>query len=320
MQEIPPRRTYIFAGVFFVLAQFVTLALSGCSPPTGGESASAPPPELAFVAPTATAAPRSILPIPVGSLASVESTLRLGVDHPDLSTIDPARADTPSEVIAADLLFDGLTTTVAGTSIVLGQMADSWGTRGDDRLWEFVLSQRTWSDGSPVRARDIKASIERAVAAAPNAPFARSISAIAGWQDFVDGRSDQISGIRAVNLATVHVSLDRPVDLPRLLADPHLGVVGPFGLRDHSSRWTVVRQESDRLLLQHDHPEQVEFAHVELISINDSLQLGAALSAGTLDIAAIAGGQEPDLSWRPDFEWIATRADGSFDIESVTLN
>lgn len=319
----------------------VLLALTGCaaagSDELGSDDLGAAPEELPFVDPVesdeaepgelvdtepSATPPRSILPVPVEPLAGMapETTLRIGLDHPNLLSVDPALAETPSEVIMADVLTDGLTRTVAGTSVVVGEIAESWGTRGDDRLWEFVLGQRTWSDGAPIKAEQVKASIERAIAAAPDAPFAESVAALTGWQDFVDGRSDEIVGIRAVNLATIHFSLDADADLPRLLADAHFGLVGSFGVQHRASHWEIVRPAADRLLLQHAEPKSVEFPHLELIAIASTEQMNDALSAGTLDIATLSSDQSPTLSWRPDLTWITTRGDGSFDVESVTRN
>ncbi len=192
-------------------ALLLALLAAACSDGGGGSSeASKVPASLAF-GPTTTVAPESVLRIAVA-----------GVD-----SLDPVRADPTnrSAMMALDLLFDGLTSTDPGSGVVEPALARSWSVTNDGRQWTFELDASTFGDGTAVGARDVVWSIERVLATTEPSLVPEPLSGIEGFDAFVAGQSDGLSGVRARDGAVV-VRLRAPDGgLPAALASPLLGAV-----------------------------------------------------------------------------------------------
>jgi ABC-type transport system substrate-binding protein len=87
-------------------------------------------------------------------------------------------------------------------------LADTWFLRSDGRTWEFTLrSDAVFSDGSPVRARDVKFSFERLMNPELRSPYAALFSVIEGADAFMEGRAREVTGIAAVDDVTVRFTL-----------------------------------------------------------------------------------------------------------------
>jgi oligopeptide transport system substrate-binding protein len=90
-------------------------------------------------------------------------------------------------------------------------VAQSWKESNDGLSWTFHLRDAAWSDGTPITAQNVIASWRRAltpVLAAPNAAFA---DAIAGAQDFRQGKCGWNEvGISAPDDRTLIVRLAEP--------------------------------------------------------------------------------------------------------------
>lgn len=142
--------------------------------------------------------------------APIDGVLRVGfVGEP---SVDPATLNptVPGDVVAADLLFDGLTR-VDDEGDVAPELAASWAT-SDGVTWRFELADRRLPDGSRVTADHVARSLQRAIDAG-----AKSLAA---------ARLAVISEVRAEGPSTVVVVVGGPYyELPALLADPSYGVV-----------------------------------------------------------------------------------------------
>jgi ABC-type transport system substrate-binding protein len=149
-----------------------------------------------------------------GSAApTVGGTLRIGIEKP--SSLDPA-AVTPgsqSDLLMADLLFDGLTRVDPGATVALPALASSWTPSADLQTWRFTLrSDAHFSNGRTITATDVKYSLDRVKALGEV-----SLAAL---------RLDVVAGVAAVDDHTVEVDLTAPVAvLPELLSSPEFGVV-----------------------------------------------------------------------------------------------
>ena len=168
---------------------------------------------------------------PVDSTTSVDpanpsETLRIGVVGVD--SLDPAHANpaSASSMLVADLLFDGLTGYDATKGTVVGALASSWGVSADGLTWKFELdTDARFSDGSPITAGDVKASLERVAVLGDSTLSGIRFAAVVGDDAFVKKTAQDISGIVAAG-QTVEVHLRAPYSpLPELLADPTFGVV-----------------------------------------------------------------------------------------------
>lgn len=155
-----------------------------------------------------------------------ESVLRLGVT--DLGSLDPVEVvpTVHGQMMAAGLLYDSLTRVDPETGEIVGGLASDWEASRSLQGWTFDLTGATFSDDSPVTAADVKTSLERVAAPGPASLAGVRLEVIEGYQEFVDGETDEITGIMAVDDATVTVQAARPyAPMAELLATPLFGVV-----------------------------------------------------------------------------------------------
>ncbi len=152
--------------------------------------------------------------------------LRVGIEAP--RSFDPATASpvSPSELLAADLLFDGLTG-VDAEGQPRPAIAASWEPSADLRTWRFVLRpDARFADGSEIVAEDVKYSIERVVRQGAASLVAVRLETVSGYDDFVKGDTPNLPGLQVVDDRTFDVILDNPqAALPQLLANPAFGIV-----------------------------------------------------------------------------------------------
>jgi len=153
--------------------------------------------------------------------------LRVGLERP--KSFDPALASpgSESELVVADLLFDGLTTAPAGETAVAGALAARWAPSADMRAWTFTLrSDARFSNGRAVGALDVKYTLERVAKQGAGSLSALRLELITGWSDLVAGKAADLPGIKAIDGVTVEIDLDAPfAALPELLASPVYGIV-----------------------------------------------------------------------------------------------
>jgi ABC-type oligopeptide transport system substrate-binding subunit len=153
--------------------------------------------------------------------------LRLGLER--IKSFDPAQVvpTSQSQLIAADLLFDGLTTVPSGAATAQPALAADWKASDDQRTWRFTLrDDARFSNGRAISADDVKYSLERVAKQYESTVPAIRLEGIVGYQDFVSGTTPTIAGIKAVDARTVQIDLALPFAmLPELLASPSYGVV-----------------------------------------------------------------------------------------------
>ncbi len=184
------------------------------------------------------AVPGSALPQGLGfAVDTGDEALRIAV--PSLPVLDPTAADPMSAVdlTALDLLADGLTAWDPATSAVVPALALSWEMAADGRTWIFALDPAaTFSDGGPVRAVDVVASLERVRTLGP--------------ASIVAGGLASVVAVTAVDDHTVEVALGAPLgDLPELLTHPILGVLPADAAPGvGSGPYTLVQTTIDRLV------------------------------------------------------------------------
>ncbi len=160
------------------------------------------------------------------SEAPTDSVLRLGVT--DLDSLDPVDIvpTVHGQMMAAGLLYGSLTEVDPETGDIVGGVASSWSSSPRLKEWTFDLTDATFSDGSPVTAADAKASLERVAAPGPASLAGVRLEVVEGYGDFVDGDADEITGIEAVDDATLMITTPQSFGpMAELLATPLFGVV-----------------------------------------------------------------------------------------------
>jgi ABC-type transport system substrate-binding protein len=165
-----------------------------------------------------------------GSVSSntpvVGGTLRIGVDRP--KTLDPSQISrsSQSELLLADLLFDGLTSTPDGGLTAEPAIAASWTASTDLKSWQFTLRDARFSNGRAITAADVKYSIERVAKLGATSLAALRIDIISGFTPFSTGAAAELTGVRVVDDRNVAFDLDSPLAvLPELLSAPEYGIV-----------------------------------------------------------------------------------------------
>jgi ABC-type transport system substrate-binding protein len=144
---------------------------------------------------------------------SIGGTLRIGIEAP--TSLDPA-AVTPgsqSDLLMADLLFDGLARLDPGATEASPALATSWVPSADERTWRFTLrADAHFSNGRALTATDVKYSLDRVRAIGET-----SLAAL---------RLDVVAAVAVVDDRTVEIDLTTPLAvLPELLSAPEYGIV-----------------------------------------------------------------------------------------------
>lgn len=123
-----------------------------------------------------------------------------------------------------DLLFAGLTALQLDGS-VRPDIAESWKVSDDNKVFTFALNKDAkFSDGSPITADDVAFSINALMD--PNGttdPLYRSpFRIISGAQDFADGKTTSLAGVKVIDPNTIEFTLDVPT--------PHFpAILAPYG-------------------------------------------------------------------------------------------
>jgi ABC-type transport system substrate-binding protein len=157
----------------------------------------------------------------------VGGTLRVGIERP--KTLDPSLVSpgSQSELLVADLLFDGLTRLDNKAVTTSPAIAISWASSADQKSWEFVLrADARFSNGRAITATDVKYSLERVAKLGETSLAALRIDQISGFTPFATGAAPELAGVRIIDEHIVAIDLDTPVAiLPELLSAPEFGIV-----------------------------------------------------------------------------------------------
>jgi len=130
----------------------------------------------------------------------------------DISTLDPAIGYDWQNWSIIKSLFSGLMDYEPGTSnLVTNLAAEEPEISADGKTYTFKLRTGVkFHNGREMTADDVKYSIERTVNPKTKSPGAGFFSMIAGFDDVASGKSETLSGIEAVDAATVKFTLSRP--------------------------------------------------------------------------------------------------------------
>ncbi len=169
--------------------------------------------------PSTTSAPRG--PLDGGSV-------RLGLPGP--LVLDPVAANpgAPADLMVADLLHDGLTSLGPDGEVEPG-LARSWSADDSFSTWTFELDDAaTFTDGTPVTAEAVVASLTRVAGAGPGSLASLRLEAIVGHAELLAGTTEALAGVTATDESTVQIETATPMAaLPAVLAAPEMGIVSP---------------------------------------------------------------------------------------------
>jgi ABC-type oligopeptide transport system substrate-binding subunit len=192
-----------------VVPLLFALLLAACGSLSAGAPTAAPG------APTPTPAPASAVPAPTGAGASQAptDTLRWSVEGlSELTSLDPARpGDAPNNAVIT-LIYAGLVRLNDKLEVVPDGASD-WKVSGEGKIYTFTIREGLkFGDGTPVTAGDFVYSINRALVP-ETAAFgaAGHFGHIVGAKDVLDGKTKQVSGVKALDDRTLEITLDSPI-------------------------------------------------------------------------------------------------------------
>ena len=155
-------------------------------------------------------------------------------------TLDPALITGQPEGRVANALFEGLLTFDQSGKPQPG-MAESWTVSEDGRIYTFTLREGlTWSDGTPLTARDFVESWRRTLDPATASEYAYQLHYIKNARAFNEGKSADFSqvGVSAPDEQTLRVELENPTPFfPDLCAFVTLLPVPLHAVREHGDDW-----------------------------------------------------------------------------------
>ena len=200
--------------------------------------------------------------------------LRVGVVGP-IGALDPARATTQAAREIDALQYASLTTFSLYPLHVAPGLAATWTATGDGSSFVYTLRAATWSDGSPVTAGDVVASLDRA----RDEKWPVAAGRLDGITAVARGRA--VVEVTRSGAAGPLPSLPVPVVPARQTAPP--GTPGALGSGD----WVVAEQRADSVrMVVVNRPGRPVLDEITFRSYRDSDALEDAIARGDVDIAA----------------------------------
>lgn len=209
-----------------------------------------------------------------------------------LSSEDPARAQSVSERVWADQLYDGLTSWDPVTMQVRPALAQRWTSSDDGKVWTFVLRpDATAANGDAISATDVKATLQHIAKASSGSVVTDLLDVLAGFSQFThDDAATDLPSVKVVDGRTVELTLSRPfAELPSLLGNPAFGIVhaAADGTPVTTGPMKLVARDAVSAVLQRTTPTR---AHVDKVAVTfyDSVDASyAAFDTGQLDWSAV---------------------------------
>ncbi len=158
-------------------------------------------------------------------------------DMTEPAYIDPYNAQETSGINVEAQVFDSL---VANDPLdprkLVAAAAESWEPNADASVWTFKLNPNgKFHDGTPVKAYDFvyawnrianPKEVNTITKKADPSVLGYHLESIKGYQDVVDGKATEMSGVKAVDDLTLEVTLNYPyADFEYVVAHPALAPV-----------------------------------------------------------------------------------------------
>ncbi len=159
-----------------------------------------------------------IMPTPIPAMAQTneEVTPQKGgaiivAYKDDLATLDPAIAYDWTNWPAVKMVFDGLLDYDAATNLLPRLAAEMPTVSDDGSVYTFKLRQGVkFQNGRELTADDVVYTMNRVLDPETASPGAGFYLGIMGAQDFMDGKTETVEGIKALDDYTVQFTLSQP--------------------------------------------------------------------------------------------------------------
>lgn len=190
---------------------------------------------------------RSIIACLIACLLSVPAaaapqTLTIH-NGPEPEAIDPHLVSAVDSSNLSIQLFEGLVIVhPTKKGAVMPGVAEKWDISPDGKTYIFYLRKNaTWSDGSPLSARDFLSSWRRAIDPKTACPQASRFNYIKNGKDFINGKikDPSVLGFKVLNDTTFQVELEGPFPpFLELLTKPTFAPVKENVVQEHGDTWT----------------------------------------------------------------------------------
>ncbi|MGH9363656.1 MAG: ABC transporter substrate-binding protein [Thermoanaerobaculia bacterium] len=220
-------------------------------------------------------------------------TLVVAVANPIAAT-EPGTYETNEEQEVLANVFETLVTTDSQGNITPG-LCERWALEKDARTVRLHLRPGiVFSDGAPLSASAVKASLERSIRLSRDQMPAAFV-AILGVSEYLEGKAGEVSGIAAPGSHEIEIRLRDPLPIfPSLLSDPRTGIAA-IGPEENGTPTTLgtgpfrkLLQNPDRVVLERNPRSWKEPPRLDRIEFRVSLSAAAiaeGLRSGELDLA-----------------------------------
>lgn len=126
------------------------------------------------------------------------------------SSLDPAYAQDMYSVEVIQQVFDGLVQFSPDLYVIPG-LAENWQVENQGKTYTFFLRKDArFHNGKPVTAEDVVFSLSRLLRVDPAPTILPHLLRINGSKDYLERKSESVSGLNAVDDHTVIINLDQP--------------------------------------------------------------------------------------------------------------
>ncbi|MCP4658492.1 MAG: protein kinase, partial [bacterium] len=222
-------------------------------------------------------------PLPVGG------TLTTALAHP-LTTLDPGTFETVEDAEVLANVFETLLESDAGGHLTPG-LCEQWEGSDDGRSFRLTLHAGIrFSNGRPLRAEDVKRSLERS-AARSGPHVAAAAAAIRGMEEYLTGEGSHAPGIEVLDERAIRFHLVGPMPFfPALLTDFRTAVrlVGDEQVLLGTGPFRIATHDRDRVVLLRNPkywrgpPPPLE--RLEFRTSLDAAGIASGLRTGQLDV------------------------------------
>ncbi len=140
--------------------------------------------------------------------------------------LDPAQPE--SFIFLSEQLYDGLVRLDKNLKIV-PSLADYWMISSDGKIYTFILKKGVrFHNGEELSASDVKFSLERLLDKKADSPYHRFLlPRIVGAEEFREGRTEDVTGIKVLDRHTLEIDWTRPYVSALYLLSMHFCKVLP---------------------------------------------------------------------------------------------
>jgi len=241
----------------------------------------------------------------------------LAISIPDeVESLDPLKIKNSWELQVISNIYEGMVVYNSETRKIEPALAKEWSSTSDGLTYTFRLRDKAYfHSGKEVTASDIKASWERAIKHSSAATW-YIFKNINGYEQFYNGKTEDVAGITVLNDDILQVTLDTPDEMFLLkLTHPAAAIVdaeyiksstlgygvagnfekqsrvngtGPFSLVEWAAHQNITLEPFE------EHPTKCQFTRIDF-SLTPDVEMGYAdLKCGYVEI--LRNGQKlPDL-------------------------